>query len=150
MAPNCLPIPAELAALCVDATWHCSSDLRLDHLHAACDPALSNSLIALRGRRLDDLAAKAVYASQREALLDCLETRQIIRDLTLSLVNPAGEVCNFMINAVPKVDADGRFHGYAGSLRVWNEVPFAEHRKGDDRAVAAHRCSFGEGSQTAP
>lgn len=88
-------------------------------------------LAELRGRRLDELAAKAIYASQRDALLDCLENRQTIRDATLSILDSAGVVRNYMLNAAPQLDDRKNFQRYFGSLRVWQDVPFAEHRQGE-------------------
>lgn len=85
----------------------------------------------LRGRRLDDLAARAIYAGQKDALLDCIERRSVIRDLTLSLLNSSGAVRHYLLNATPKLDAQDRFERYVGTLRAWDEVPFSEHRKSE-------------------
>lgn len=131
MAPNCPFNPADIIALCVDATWQCATDLRLDHLRSADGHGLLPRIVELRGRALDGLASKAIYASQKEALLERLENHQPIRDLTLSLLSAAGGVCNYMFNAAPRLDPEGNFRGYVGSLRVWDEVPFAEHRKSE-------------------
>jgi len=131
MAPNCPSNPADVIALCADATWQCTTDLRLDHMHSAGGHGLSPRIAELRGRRLDDLAVKSVYPAQKEALLECLDKRQTIRDLTLSLASPAGTVWNYMLNAAPRLDPQGNFQGYVGALRAWDDVPFAEHRKGE-------------------
>jgi signal transduction histidine kinase len=131
MAPNSPFNPADVIALCADATWQCATDLRLDHLLSIDGRRLSPGMTDLRGRPLDVLATQAVYASQTDALLGCLEKRQTIRDLTLSLLSPAGSVRNYMLNAAPRRDAQGNFRGYVGSLRVWDDVPFAEHRKSE-------------------
>ena len=80
---------------------------------------------------MDDLAGRAIYASQRDALLDCIEQRSTIRDLTLSLLNSSDAVRHYLLNAMPKLDAQGCFQRYIGSLRVWDEVPFSEHRKSE-------------------
>lgn len=131
MDRSSLQHPADLFALCVDATWKCSTDLRLDGLQSVNGHALAPAVCALRGRRLDDLASKAVYAAQKDALLACLESRGTIRDLTLSLLNAEGQICNYMLNAAPRKDARDNFSGYVGSLRAWQKVPFAEHRQGE-------------------
>ena len=100
-------------------------------MHSAGGHGLSPRIAELRGRRLDDLAVKSVYPAQKEALLECLDKRQTIRDLTLSLASPAGTVWNYMLNAAPRLDPQGNFQGYVGALRAWDDVPFAEHRKGE-------------------
>lgn len=92
---------------------------------------LSVGMSELRGRRLDDLAAKAIYPSQTKALLERLENHQSIRDLTLSLVSAAGPVRNFLLNAAPRRDPQGNFQGYVGAFRAWDDVPFAEYRQGE-------------------
>lgn len=131
MAPSSPQTPVDPIALCADATWQCAVDLRLDGLQAVSNGLAGADLSELRGRRLDELAAKAIYGEQTEALLGCLGDHRSIRDATLSVVNGAGRIRNYLLNAAPKVDDQGNFRGYFGSLRVWDEVPFAEHRKGE-------------------
>lgn len=131
MAPNFPRSPADLFALCVDATWKCTTDLRLDCMEPVAGAALTSEITDLRGRRLDDLAGKAIYASQRDALLECIEARQAVRDKTLSLLGATGAARHYMLNAAPQLDAEGNFRAYIGSLRAWNEVPFSEHRQGE-------------------
>lgn len=131
MAQNFQHNPADLLTLCVDAMWQCAADLRLDCLRSIKGHALAAEVSELRGRRLSDLAKKAIYAGQRDALLARIATREAFRDLTLSLMNSHGKVQNYMLNAAPQLDAQGQFKGYVGSLRIWKVVPFSEHRQGE-------------------
>ena len=114
--------------MCADATWQCAADLRLDRLNSASGRGLASEIAELRGRRLDDLASKAIYGSQTDALLACLENRRAIRDLSLSLLSKSGAVRNYLLNAAPRLDAQGSFRGYIGAVRACDDVPFAEYR----------------------
>ena len=131
MAPNSPPVPVDAVALCADATWQCAADLRLDRLNSASGRGLASEIAELRGRRLDDLASKAIYGSQTDALLACLENRRAIRDLSLSLWSKSGAVRNYLLNAAPRLDAQGNFRGYIGAVRACDDVPFAEYRKSE-------------------
>lgn len=129
MAPSSAAPPVEPALGCADATWRCAADLRVDGIRLHGNSELGAHCRALRGLRLPDLAARALYPTQREILLALLERRERIRDATLSLIAESEKPLHFLLNAVPQRDANNGFRGYRGRVRVWSELPFADaHR----------------------